>query len=78
MPTPASQPSRPSSSPPGGPSDDDDDDNGGECNNNVGETVVLDVPRIPSLATHHKVVQGVHWATTHRLQAKANDNVHLC
>ena len=36
MPTPASQPSRPSSSPPGGPSDDDDDDNGGEGNNNVG------------------------------------------
>jgi len=36
MPTPASQPLRPSSSPPGGPSDDDDDDNGGEGNNNVG------------------------------------------
>ena len=41
------------------------------------QTVVLDVPRVPSLATHHKVVQGVHRATTHRLQAKTNDNVHL-
>jgi len=36
MPTPASQPSRPSSSPPSGPSDDNDDDNGGDGNNNAG------------------------------------------
>jgi len=35
MPTPASQPSRPSSSLPSGPSDDDNNDNGGNANDNV-------------------------------------------